>query len=449
MRIVVIGAGRGGWHLSEVLCQHKHDVVVVDQDAQALAELEGQLDILTVRGNGSSPRVLAEAEVEKAQLLVATTDNDPVNILACHYAKQVGVPNRIARISNDEFLSPKSKLNLQETGVSLAVSKSGAIALELFNIISHPGTTQVVDLFNGRVQVIGFQVHMDSPLIRAPLQAVADQELLNKLRFVAVMRGDEMIVPRGDTRFLIGDIVYVASQPEHIQSLLKWASPEYSMFDKVVIAGGGSLGRNLARRLEDTSSKIVLIESDKQQATECSSVLERTLVLHGNALAEGILAGVGIVQRTAFVATTGSDENNMISCLLAEKLGANFTLAQINKREYLSIVNSQSLLDRAVSSYVAMTNEVLHYLRVRRIKSATVVRTLPGELLEVRLASNHKWVGRRIQELKMPKGTVIASTLRDGRVQVPTGPLQLSAGDYLLIFAQADSVRKLEALFRD
>jgi trk system potassium uptake protein TrkA len=359
------------------------------------------------------------------------------------------VANRIARISNDDYLSPKSKMNLQETGVSLAVSKTGAIGLELFNIISHPGATQVVELFDRRVQVVGFQVHMDSPLIRAPLQEVADMELLNKLRVIAAMRGDEMIVPRGDTRFLIGDIVYVASQPENIQSLLKWASPEYAMFDKVVIGGGGTLGRNLARRLESTPSQIVIIESDKAQAYECSSLLQRTLVLHGNALTEGMLVEVGIVPRTAFVATTGSDENNIISCLLAEKLGATFTLAQINKREYLSIINSQSLLDRAVSSYVAMTNEVLHFMRARQIKSATLVRTLPGELIEVRLAPEHKWVGRRIQDLKLPKGTVIASTLRDGKVQVPTGGLELSAGDYLLIFAQPDSVRRLESLFRD
>jgi trk system potassium uptake protein TrkA len=448
MRIIIIGAGRGGSHLAATLCREKHDVVVVDQDAHALAELEAQEDVLTIRGNGASPRVLDEAELKKTDVVAALTNRDTINLVACQYAKQLGVPHRVARITNPHFAPGESAFDLQEAGVDLVVSKTGAISNELFNIIQHPGTTEVIDLFDGKAQVIGFRVHMDSPLIRAPLQEAVEPALVDSLRFIAAMRGKEMIIPRGDTRFLIGDDVYMAGRPADLQRLLQWASPEYSSFSKIIIAGGGLLGLTLAQRLETGPSQVILVDRDKDVASLCASELTKALVLCGNALNEEILEEVGFVDRTAFVASTGNDENNIISCLLAEKLGANFTLAQINKPEYLSIIESQSLLDRAVSSYIAMSESVLHFIRGRHIKAATALRGCPGELLETELPAGHKWADKLILDIKLPPGCLIASLLRDGEAVAPTGQTQLTPGDRLLLFSELRSLAKVERLFR-
>lgn len=424
-------------------------MVVVDRDAGALAKLEAQSDVLTIRGDGSNPRVLDEAEIGKAEVVVALTNHDEANIVACQYAQQLGIPNRVARITNPDYLESGSSFSLAKAGVDLVVSKTGSIAHELYNILMHPGTLEVADLYGGKVQVIGFLVHMDSALIRAPLQEVLGPERANRVRAIAALRGRELIIPRGDTQLMIGDHVYLAGKPNDLRELIRWASPESMSFTKIIIAGGGTLGLTLARHLESGGGPpVFLIEEDKKAALECSSILGRTLVLHGNALSEEMLQDVGIVPGTAFVASTGSDENNMISCLLAEKLGATFTLAQINKPEYLSIINGQSLLDRAVSSYVAMSDTVLNYLRRRRIKAATLLHGLPGDLLDVSLPPAHPWVGKQVMQLKMPKGSMIAALVRQGEALIPTGPLVLRSEDRMLLFAQRNALDKLEALFR-
>lgn len=447
MRIVIVGAGKAGWHLAETLCLEKNDVVLVDRSATALGEVESQLDILTVQGLGSSPAVLNQAEVQKADLLVAVTNNDEANILACQYARQVGVPNRIARIGNRDYLHPERGLDLPAAGVDLAVSKTRSIADELYNILRLPGTLEVLELCDRQLEVVGFRVGMDCPLLRAPLQDVTDPEMLQQTRFIAVMRGENMIVPRGDTRFLIGDDVYVASKRDYTKSLLKWALPEQSAtFSKIIIAGGGALGLNLAQRLEEETGSVALIECNKDRAVTCAGVLSRTLVMHGDALDEEMLENVGIIPGTAFVAAMGSDENNMIGCLLAEKLGANYTLARISKPQYVSIINSQSLLDRAVSPYVAMGNAVLHFMRGQNVRSARILHRVSGELLEMDLEAGSRWDAQAIRDVKMPKDTVIAAISREGEAHIATGDFVMQGGDRLLLFARATSLRRLQSL---
>jgi len=447
MRALIIGAGKAGWRLAETLCGERHDVVVVDNDAQALSDLESQLDVLTTVGHGADPRVLEEVDIHRSDLVVAFTNQDEVNIFACAYARSAGVPNRVARLDNPSLVSPSSRLQLDELGVDLAVSRYSTIAAELHNILRLPGTLEVVDLLDDMIQVVGFKVDMDSPLTRAPLQDVADPEMLDRVRVIAVMSGEDLVVPRGDTQLLIGDSVYVACEPDYTPTLLNWACPERISFQKIIIAGGGTLGRTLAQLLEPSPAQVVVIEAREDRAVHCSTVLQRALVIHGDALDEENLGNAGIIPGTAFVAATGTDENNIINCLLAEKLGANFTLAQITKAEYVEIINSQSLLDRAVSPYVAMSNAVLHFIRGQYIKSATVLHGLPGELLEVILTGGNKWTGHMIKELRIPKGTMIAAVQRDGRVVIPTGNLLLTAEDRLLMFARPQALSRIESMF--
>ena len=448
MRILIIGAGKGGWHLTDILCQEKHDVVVIDQDPRVLEAMEAHLDVLTICGHGSSPRVLEEAEVGKTDLLVAVTDRDEVNVVACLYARQAGVKHRIARITNQDFLDDHSRLKLADAGVDLVVSKAGTTADELNNILRLPGATEVVNLLDCRVQVVGIRVHMDSPLLRTPLGKVDEPDMLHAMRAIAVMRGDELIIPRGDTRFLIGDDVYVISRPDYVPTFLRWASPEHTPFAKIIIGGGGDLGLRLAHLLEGAPGQVVLLERDAEQALRCSSILDRTLVIHGDTLDEEVLQNAGIVDDTAFVASTGNDENNIIGCMLAEKLGVRYTLAQISKDEYVSIINSQSLLDRAVSPYTTMSNAILHFIRGRNIKSATLLHRLPGELLEVVLPERNKWTDVAIRDIRLPKGTVIAAVKRGVEVMIPTGDLVLEAGDQLAVFARPAAVGKIQNLFK-
>lgn len=447
MRIVIIGAGKAGLHLAETLCREKHDVVMVDRDLRALQEADGQLDVLTVEGLGSSPAALNQAEVEKADLLVAVTSSDETNILACTYARQVGVPNRVARIGNADYLHPEHGLDLRAAGIDLVVSKTRSISDELYNILRLPGTLEVIPFYGGSLEVIGFQVGMDCPLLRSPLQGLADADMVRQSRFLAVMRGDTLLVPRGDTAFLIGDSVYVASKPDYTRPLLKWACPEQAAgFNRIIIAGAGALGLGLAERLEEEPVPVVAIEINQDRAYSCAGVLTHGRVMHGDALSEEMLREAGLAEGTAYVAAMDTDENNMIGCLLAEKLGSSYTLARILKPQYVSIINSQSLLDRAVSPYVAMGNAVLHFMRGRNVLSARMLHRADGELLELDLGPGSAWDGRAIRDAKVPKDTVIAAVHRDQATHIATGDFVMQGGDHLLLFARSGSVRRLQAL---
>ncbi len=448
MRAVVIGGGNAGSNLAIKLCEEKHDVVMIDRDAKVLAELEAQLDILTLQGPGSSPEVLREAELGKADLVVAVTDSDDVNILACCLAKRAGVPYKVARITHAEYMNSNQFFNLKDMGIDLAINPLEECAQEIVDNLHLPGVQEVIGLIGNRVFAVGFRVTGTSPLLGATLKEFPRPELLKSIRFIALLRKSELIIPRGDTHFFTDDEVYAVGRPEEIHRFLSWARPDRAPIDRIIIAGGSGLGASLASRLEKERTPVVLIESDERLATECAESLKRTTVIGGNPLADDTLAEADFTENTAFIASTGSDENNIISCLLAQKHGARLTIAQVSDPKYVHIINSLSNLDRAVSTHLSMINAILHYIRGRNIEAAYLLQMLPGELLEVNLTSSSGWTGKQIRQLRVPKGTTIATVLRDGAVHAATGDLVLAEGDRLVVFSTPNAVRKIKAVFQ-
>ncbi len=448
MRILIIGAGSAGRHLATKLSEERHDIVIVDRDEAALNEVAAQLDIQTIEGEGSSPKTLEKAGLMKTDLLVAVTDRDEVNILACAFASAAGVPYKVARVANPDFLHANPKFDLKKMGMDLVISQKEECADEIFTILRMPGTLEAVDMLEGRVLAVGVKVHMDSPLVLQTLKNFPRPELLQRIRFIGVMRADELLIPKGDTQLMIGDDIYFCGESADVNAFLEWASPEHENFEKVLIAGGGDLGLQLALRMEKTGTPVVLIEHNKERAEACSKVLDKALIINGDALDSKTLENVGVIHGCAFVATSGNDENNIMICLLAEKAGATFTLAQVTKPEYVPIINSLSLLDRAVSSHMSMVNAILHFVRGKNVKAAALLHKLPGELLDVALAPAHRWVDKPIHSLRIPDGVIIATVLREQTILPPTGDLVLRAGDRLVLFAVPAAVARVEDLFR-
>ena len=448
MRAVIIGAGNAGSNLAVKLCQEKHDVVLVDRNAAALAQVESQLDVLTVEGHGCNPRILEEAELSKAQLAVAVTNSDEVNILACYQAACAGVQYKVARIGNPDYLRPDSSLSLASAGVDLAVDPREECAKDILNNLKLPGTQEVVRLLGGRVLAVGIRVRDESPLLNIRLNAFPRPELLETIRFIAVLRDGELIIPHGDTTFQRGDEVYVVGRPLEIPAFLDWIFPARPHVEKVVIAGGGGIGIPLARYLENEKMPVDLIEVDKDAANDVAGLLNRTTVIHGDALSVETLSECSLGPNVAFIAGTGNEENNIIGCLLARKHGAGTTIAQVTDPEYVPILNSISNLDRAVSTHLSLINAILHYIRGRQIESASILHMLPGELLEINLTFHSGWAGKKISELKIPKGAVIATVLRDETICAPIGDLTLLEGDRMVIFATPRAVKKLSSMFQ-
>lgn len=446
MRIVIIGAGQTGAHLAEKFCENEHDVVVIDSDADRLAELDSHLDLMTVPGDGANPATLEEADVERADMVVAVTDRDDTNILACVFAHVRGVARTVARVSSSSY-STNRHIDFAQLGVDLLVNQYDEYARDLYNVLRLPGSIEVADLLDERVMVVGMSIHMDSPLLGNSLKQFGNQERLKKIRFTAVVRGDQVMTPHGETTFLVGDDVYFAGEPDAVADFMQWAWPEYKRFQRIVIAGGGELGLQLARMLEHTRMQIVLIEQDEQRADHCSELLNRTLVIKGDALDQQTLAGIGEAADMAYVAATGSDEHNIIGCLVAEKYGARFTAAQVGKKEYIGIVNQLRLLDRIVDPRLAMINSILHFVRGKDVQAAAILARLPGELIELKLSAKHKWAGKAIKDLKIPEGVIIVTALRGTQVKTATGDLVLAAGDRIVVYCLPEAVARMKSLF--
>lgn len=448
MRILIIGAGAAGIQLARRLCEERHDVVIVDKDSEPLAEIESQLDIMTVVGPGSSPATLARAEISKADLLVAVTSRDEVNILACLMANAAGVPHKVARISDTDYIDESGPFDLRHMGIDLVVSQKEECAHDIFNVLRLPGTIEVVDVLDQRAIVVGIKIDIDSPLAMTNLGAFPRPELINNIRFIALQRGKKLSLPRGDTQFMIGDDVYIVGAPNHMTEFLQWAYPERPHFRKIIIAGGGDLGLHLAGLVETMHVETILLEANTQRAEFCADRLSKTLVLKSNPLDPSTFEEIGITADTAFVAATDDDENNIICCLMAEKKGASFTAAQVTKTGYAPIINSLSLMDRAVNPYTSMINAITRFIRGTHIEAAASLYSLPGEIIEVRLPSSSPWVGLSVEAVGNLKDGIISTLLRDGEVIAATGDVVLQADDRLTLFTLPNAAGKILAKLR-
>ena len=421
-------------------------MVMVDADAQALAEAESGLDVLTICGQGTNPVVLEEAKVEKADLFIAVTDNDEVNILSCLLANEVGVDGKIARVTNPGFLDGSTRFDLQKMGIDLVINQKQECAREVYNMLKMPGALEAFDLFSGKVMVAGFRVTAASPLMdRTP--AECDRlDLMQRVRVIAIRRDDELVIPHGDTVFQKQDLVYLVGRREDIGHFFSWVCTEIKPFEKVIIAGGGDLGLMLARFIEHEVD-CVLLEQNEERARYCSGELDKTLILRADALTESALEESGLHDRTAFVALTGDDEGNIMNCLMAQKKGASFTATQITRTDFIPVVEQLYLVNRVVSPYVSTTNAILHWLRSKKVQAASLLHNLPGELLDVTITGTSKLAAKKIMDIKLPAKAIIATVLREGEVLTATGGLVLLPEDRVLIFCHPDAVKKIQTKF--
>ncbi len=449
MRIVIIGAGSAGRQLARRLYSEKHDVILIDVKAEPLQETETILDIQIVHGSGSSPAVLKEAQIEKAELVVAVTGSDETNMLACLLAHQAGVSHTVARVTNIDFIHAGSPFSPRELGIDKIVSQKEECARELFNVLRLPGTLEVVDVLDEHAIAVGIKVDIDSPLLLTTLKDFPRKDLIQSIRFIAQMHGSKVQIPTGDSQFQIGDDVYLLGEANAISEFLAWAFPEQKPFERIIIAGGGDLGFHLARNLESIRAEIVILEPDSERAHFCADHLDRTLVIKANPLDPESLNEAGITEDTAFVAATDDDENNIICCLMAEKKGARFTAAQVIKTEYAPIISSLSLLDRALNPYTSMINTILRYVRGAHVEAAASLYSLPGELFEIRLPEGSANQGRAIKDVDMPGGSIIAAVLRGDALHVAVGDFVLEAGDRLVLYALPDATGRILKQLRE
>lgn len=446
MRIVIVGAGAVGLHLARRLSEEGHDVTLVDREPDRSAAAQDELDILTVTGNGASLPVLEKAGAKDADLLIAVTSIDEVNLLSCLVARQLGVRVRVARVSNPEYFARENTLSPEELGVTLMINPERECALETFQLLQSEAAKETAFFADGKVQLIRIEVQPDAPVIGRRLVDISRDIRDRRFITAAITRDGKTIIPRGEDTIEAGDEIYVIGQAQQMSRVYKLAGYGGYRLERVMIAGGGRVAEHLARLLETHGIAVVLIEAERERCVELGERLRRTLVLHGDATDTELLETEGIEAADGFVALTGYDDTNMLSSLLAKTHGVKKIVAMIQKLEYIPLVNRVGI-DAAVSPRLSTANAILRYVRRGRVVAVASMRGIEAEAIEFNVPAKSAVVDRPLAQVEFPDGSLVGAVIRDDEVLVPTGRDALHTGDKVIVFALPDAVAALEKLF--
>jgi trk system potassium uptake protein TrkA len=451
VKIIILGAGQVGGNLAASLVAENNDITVVDLDAARLAMLQDRFDLRTVRGHAAHPEVLKQAGAEDADMLVAVTQSDETNLVACRIASTLfNVPTRIARIRSKDFLGQEEGFLAEHFGVDHIISPEQEVTDALRRLIEHPEALQVLDFADGKVRLIAVRAYHGGPLVGHELQDIKRHMPDLECRIPALYRRDRGIVPKGITVIEPGDEVFFLARKQDIPSVLRELRRMDRPVKKVMIAGGGNIGRRLAARLE-RDYDVKLIDHNKAVSSLLAEQLHHTLVLQGDATDEDLLEQENIASMDVFCALTNDDEDNIMAALLAKRMGAHRVMALINRSAYVDLVQGGEI-DIAISPAQATLGPLLSKIRRGDMVAVHSLRRGAAEVLEVVVhgdAKTSKVVGRRIEEMGLPEGAAVAAIIRDNDVIIAHHDTLIAAEDHLILFAlNKRIIPKVEKLFQ-
>jgi trk system potassium uptake protein TrkA len=469
MHIVILGAGQVGASVAEALASEANDITIVDQNREALAALADRLDVRTLAGNAAYPSTLREAGIEDADLLVAVTQSDQTNLVACKIARNLfSVPTRIARLRSPDFIDDQLLSN-DNFAVDFAICPEQEITEYIGKLIEFPEALQVLEFAEGRVTLVGVRAYPGGLLVGKQIRAMRDH-LPKKIdaRVAAIFREHQAVDPDGDTVIEPGDEVFVLAASEHIRPVMRELRRMQQPVKRVMIAGGGNIGSRLASLLEDRY-EVKVVERDRGRSEVLAAKLDKSLVLVGEATDENVLAEENIDEMDMFLALTNDDEDNIMAASLAKRLGCQRVLALINRRAYADMVQGGPI-DIGLSPAQVSIGTLLTHVRQGDVTRVHSLRRGAAEALELVAhgdVKNSKVVGRRIEELPKIKGAHIGAIVRsdqafdiigdDGmpkgqssqRVIIPHHDTVIESGDHVIVFCtHKRQVKEVVKLFQ-
>lgn len=447
MRVVVIGAGEVGRDVTRILAQDQHDVSVVDTDPDVLHVIREKFDVMTVQGSGTSAIVLEEAGIKQADMVIAVTAIDEVNIIACMMADRLDVQTTVARTRSNEITRAQSLLKAKDFGIDLVIHPEESAAAEVTRLIRRASATDVLTFADGRLHMIGIRLDDDAPVLGKALQEVVQEHPEVTFRIKAISRGIRTILPGGDERLRAGDQVFVLTRPKYVTPLTRIMGKEDTRIQEVMITGGSRVGAGVARRLsEDGGARIKLVEPDPEVASDLACDLSDVLVLNCDPTDIDTLVTEGLSDMDAFVAVTDDEESNLVTCLMAKHLGVYKTVGLLSKAAYIPISTAIGL-DVAVSKKLAVSREVRRFLRGKHVLSVATVHGLDAEILEIEAVPRAPIVKGPLMQQKLPRGILIGAVQRGEDVEIATGTTHIEPGDHAIVFVMPDKVHDAEALF--
>lgn len=452
MKVIVLGAGQVGSSVAENLAREANDITVVDLDPTCLQTLRDHLDIRTVQGRASHPEVLSRAGAEDADIILAVTNSDETNMIACQVAYTLfHTPTKIARVRSAEYLRYQERLFSQEAlPVDVLISPEQQVTNYIQLLIENPGSLQVLDFADGRVRLAAVKAYHGGPLVGKQLSVLQEHMPGVDARVVAIYRSGTPILPDGTTVIEEGDEVFLVAARQDIRKVMGELLAVDRPVNRIILSGGGNIGLHLAQVLEGRY-QVKLIERDPHQAEVLSEALNEAIVLLGDAADEELLREEDISNTDVFCAITNDDQVNILSAMLAKRLGARKVMSLINRTAYVDLVQSETI-DVAISPQQATIGSLLAHVRRGDVVLVHSLRRGVAEAIEAIAhgdTETSKVVGRSIEQIKLPPGTTIGAIVRGEEVIIAHHDTQIEAGDHAILFlADKRHVPEVERLFQ-
>jgi trk system potassium uptake protein TrkA len=451
MNILILGAGQvGSTTAAQLAKEENNDVTVVDVDPEKLDKLASKSDLRVIEGNASYPKTLKAAGADSADMLIAVTSSDEVNMVACQIVSTLfNTQTKIARIRAAAYTDRPELFSENDIPVDFAISPEDLITDYIIEVIQHPGAFQVVDFAGGKIRMVGVKTKQQGFLVDNPIRHLHDHLGNEKVRIAAIYREGLMIAPEGDTIIRKGDEVYFIAAPEDIDHMITEFNPDQEKARNIVIAGGGRIGLRLASKLED-DNHVKLIEKSTARAKKLSEILESTIVLKGDSSDDALLKEENIDNNDVFVATTNSEEANILSAMVAKKMGSKKVMALINKDSFSGLMETDSI-DIAISAEQITVSSLLSHIRKGDVVKVHSLKRGGAEALEA-IAHSHEHsnvVGKMVGDINLPEGSFITAIVSSqGEIKTVHHTTFIEEDDHVVVFIDnRDTITEIETIF--
>ena len=451
MKVVICGAGQVGTSIASHLAGENNDVTVIDMDASLVARIGEQLDVRGIRGLASNPNILEQAGCADADMLIAVTYSDEVNMVACQVGHSLfDVPTKIARVRQQDYLQPiwAELFSRDNMPIDVIISPEREVARAIGRRLQIPGAFDVVPMADGLVSVVGVRADAECPLLNTPLRQLTSLFSDLSIVIVGIIRNDRGIVPKADDQLLEGDDVYFVCDTGHLTRVMAAFGHEEEEGRSVIIAGGGNIGLTLAEEIEAEHAGVSaqVIEYNANRARFVAESLSDTLVLNGDALDQEILEEANVSKTETFVAVSNDDEVNIIGSLLAKRFGAKRTVALINKNTYAPLITTLGI-DAVVNPRSLTVSSILQHVRRGRIRGVYTLRENFGEVIEAEALETSPLVGKPLKDAGLPGGVLVGAVIRGREVIAPRASTIVQKHDRVVLCSTYEAIKKVEKLF--
>jgi len=443
LKIIIIGAGKVGCQIAKTLSSENHDVVIIEKNDMKRQSAQDNLDVLTILGNGANVRTLEEAGIKQTDMIIAVTSSDEANMIACMTAKQFGVPQKIARIRNPEYLYANA-LSREKLGIDLTINPERATAREIVKLLKSPiNVAQVQSFAGGKVQLFELKIEKGFPFINQQLKAITFKY---PILVAAIFRNDKIIIPDGEERITAGDNLYILIKKDYFAGLNEIFNQKPLNMQNVMILGGSRIGIQTALILAKLGINTKLIERDKERCEKIAEKLPHTLVINGDGTNIDLLKSEGIETIDGFVAVTGFDEDNLLVALLAKHLGTKKVIAKVDRTNYIPILEKIGV-DAVVNPRMTTISAILRFIRKGKIISLTLLKEGEAEVIELIVSPYSKIINKPLKKANLPQNSIIGAIVRKDEVIIPHGNDIIQPEDKIIIFALSSDIKKIEKIF--